>query len=305
MDRFKELETFVLAAQRGNLSAAARAEGVSAAVVSRRIDALETRLGVRLLVRTTRRVSLTYEGAAFLEDGLRILDELASAEAAVSLGGIKASGHIRLTAPAGFGRLHIAPLVRCFLDDHPDVTVDLDLGDRIVDLVNEGFDCGIRFGELADSSLVSVKLGQNRRLVVASPAYLARYGTPQGLADLVYHNCLTLGQQRGWLFVNPDDPQGMQTVKVSGRFVCNDGAVLHEWALSGQGLAWRSFWEVGADIAAGRLVPVLERFNAPPIGVYAVFPQRRQLPLRVRLLIDSFKHAFAATPLDTAVVRLD
>jgi DNA-binding transcriptional LysR family regulator len=300
MDRFKELESFVAAATRGSLSAAARAEGVSVAVISRRLDALEERLGVRLLVRTTRRLSLTYEGTAFLEDGLRILDEMANAEAAVSLGGIKASGHIRLTAPAGFGRRHIAPLVKHFLEDHPDVTVDLDLGDRIVDLVNEGFDCGIRFGELADSSLVSVKLGQNRRLVVASPAYLERCGVPTSVEDLARHNCLTLGQQRGWLFADPNNPGGTQSVKVGGRFVCNDGAVLHEWSLAGLGLAWRSFWEVGEDIAAGRLMPVLECFTAPPIGVYAVFPQRRQLPLRVRLLIDCFKHAFAMRPLDPA-----
>ncbi|MCL2656528.1 MAG: LysR family transcriptional regulator [Betaproteobacteria bacterium] len=298
MDRFKELQSFVLAASRGSLSAAARAEGVSAAVISRRLDALEQRLGVRLLVRTTRRVSLTYEGAAFLEDAQRILDELANAEAAVSLGGIKASGHIRLTAPAGFGRLYIAPLVQAFLEDHSEVSVDLDLGDRVVDIVNEGFDCAIRFGELSDSSLVSIKLGQNRRLVVASPAYLEKHGTPASLDDLARHNCLTLGQQRGWLFANPADLAATLSVKVAGRFVCNDGAVLHEWALAGLGLAWRSFWEVGEDLRAGRLAPVLEHLAAPPIGVYAVFPQRRQLALRVRLLIDSFKHAFAAHPLD-------
>ncbi len=298
MDRFKEIESFAVAASRGSLSAAARAEGVSVAVISRRLDALEARLGVRLLVRTTRRLSLTYEGAAFLEDSLRILDELANAEAAVSLGGIKASGHVRLTAPAGFGRRHIAPLVQRFLDEHPEVTVDLDLSDRIVDLVNEGFDCGIRFGELADSSLVSVKLGQNRRLVVASPAYLARLGEPTSIEALAQHNCLTLGQQRGWLFADSAYPGGVRSAKVGGRLVCNDGAVLHEWALAGLGLAWRSFWEVGEDIKAGRLKAVLEDFAAPPIGVYAVFPQRRQLPLRVRLLVDGFKQAFAATPLD-------
>lgn len=176
MDHFKQISTFVAVAVRGSLSAAARDEGVTPAVIGRRLDALEERLGVKLLVRTTRKVSLTFEGAAFLEDCQRILHELANAEASVSLGGVKASGHLRISAPAGFGRAHVAPLLQTFLDANPEVRCTLDLTDRVVDLVNQGIDCAIRIGELTDSSLVSLRLADNQRVVVASPDYLARRG---------------------------------------------------------------------------------------------------------------------------------
>lgn len=290
MDQFKQIAAFVQAATRGSLSAAAQAEGVTPALIGRRISALETRLGVLLLTRTTRKLTLTFEGQAFLEDCQRLLNDLANAEAAVSLGGVKVSGHLRLSAPAGFGRRHVAPLVRDYLDANPELTVNLDLSDRLVDLVNEGIDCAVRIGELADSSLVSVRLGDMRRLVVASPEYLARQGVPRTLEDLSHHVCLSLGQQRGWTFRDPQG--GTQTLKVSGRFECNDGAVLHDSALAGRGLAWRSWWEVGADLQAGRLVSVLDEHAAPPLGIYAVFPQRRQLPLRVRLFIDLLKSTY-------------
>lgn len=292
MDIFKQIEAFVQVATRGGLSAAADGLGVTPAMVGRRLDALEARLGVKLMQRTTRRMSLTFEGQAFLEDCQRILHELANAEASVSLGGVKASGHIRMTAPAGFGRRHVAPLLRSFLATHAEVTVNLDLADRLVDLVNESIDCAIRVGELSDSNLVSIRLAENRRLVVASPAYLARRGQPQTPDDLARHNCLSLGEQRGWLFADRERPESSFTLKVAGNFECNDGAVLHEWALAGEGLAWRSLWEVGEDLAAGRLVPVLEDWATPPLGIYAVFPQRRYLPLRVRLLIDFLKNTY-------------
>lgn len=289
MDQFKQVSSFVAVATRGSLSAAARAEGVTPAIVGRRIDALEQRLGVKLLVRTTRRVAPTFEGSAFLEDCQRVLNDLANAEASVSLGGVKASGHVRITAPAGFGRLHVAPLVMDYLEANPEVTVNLDLSDRLVDLVNESIDCGVRLGELTDSSLVSLRLGEMRRVVVAAPGYLARHGRPQILADLDGHNCLSLGQQRGWTF---QTESRAVVVKVTGTLECNDGAVLHEWACMGKGLAWRSMWEVGADLAAGRLVSVLDEFAAPPIGIYAVFPQRKHLSLRVRLFIDLLKNTY-------------
>ncbi|AGK48202.1 bacterial regulatory helix-turn-helix, lysR family protein [Burkholderia thailandensis MSMB121] len=293
MDRFKQIETFAAVVAKGSLSAAAHAEGVAPAIIGRRLDALEERLGVKLLVRTTRKLTLTFEGSAFLEDCHRIIHDMQNAEASVSAGGVKASGHLRVSAPAGFGRRHVAPLVPAFTGAHPDVSVTLDLSDRMVDLVNEGFDCAVRLGELPDSSLVSLKLGENRRVCVASPAYLARAGTPETLADLARHHCLALAananQQRGWTFV--DDGE-VASIRVSGTMECSDGAVLHEWCLEGHGLAWRSWWEVGADIAAGRLVSVLDAFAAPPIGIHAVFPQRRHLPLRVRLFLDFLKHTY-------------
>jgi DNA-binding transcriptional LysR family regulator len=292
MDHFKEISAFVQSATRGSLSAAARADGVTPAIIGRRLDSLELRLGVRLLTRTTRKLTLTFEGQAFFEDCQRLLNDLANAEASVSLGGVKASGHLRLSAPAGFGRKHVAPFLAEFLDANPDVTLNLDLSDRLVDLVNEGIDCAVRIGELADSSLVSVRLGDMRRLVVASPDYLARRGSPRKLEDLAHHECLSLGQQRGWSFRDAGESGSAVTIKVTGRLECNDGAVLHEWAVAGRGLAWRSLWEVGEDVRAGRLVSVLEDNAAPPIGIYAVFPQRRQLPLRVRLFIDLLKHTY-------------
>ena len=290
MDHLKQIESFVAVAIRGSLSAAARAEGVTPAVIGRRLDALEHRLGVRLLLRTTRSVTLTFEGSAFFEDCQRVLTDLSNAEAAVSLGSVKASGHLRISAPAGFGRRHVAPLVRAFLDVHPEVSCTLDLSDRLVDLVNEGIDCAIRIGELGDSSLVSMRLAENRRVVVASPQYLAQHGVPTTPAKLGAHVCLTLGQQRGWQF--RDAAGDLVTVKVGGRFECNDGAVLHEWALAGHGLAWRSLWEVDADLRAGRLVSVLDDFAAPPNAIHAVFPQRRNLALRVRLLIDFLRSRY-------------
>ncbi|MBK1680106.1 LysR family transcriptional regulator [Rhodocyclus tenuis] len=292
MDTFKQIGAFVSVATRGSLSAAARAEGVTPAIVGRRLDALEARLGVKLMVRTTRKLTLTFEGQAFLEDCQRVLNDLANAEAAVSLGGVKASGQLRVSAPAGFGRRHVAPLVGAFMQANPEVTVNLDLSDRLVDLVNENIDCAVRIGELQDSSLVSVRLGEMRRMVVASPAYLVACGVPRTPADLARHNCLSLGQQRGWVFRDPESGE-LETRKVGGRFECNDGAVLHEWALAGKGLAWRSLWEVGQDLQEGRLSSVLDTWQAPPMGIYAVFPQRRHLPLRVRLFIDLLKASYS------------
>jgi DNA-binding transcriptional LysR family regulator len=293
MDRLKQIESFVAVSTKGSLTAAALAEGVAPAVIGRRIDALEERLGVKLLLRTTRRITLTHEGSAFLEDCQRLLADLGNAEASVSAGGVKASGHLRITAPAGFGRRHVAPLVPGFLAQHPEVSLSLNLSDRVVDIVNEGFDCAIRVGDLPDSSLVSVRLADNRRLCVASPDYLARAGTPATPAELTRHQCLTLSsdasQTRGWAFAVDGE---VTHLRPGGRLDCSDGQVLHRWCVQGLGIAWRSTWEVEGDIAAGRLVPLLEDFAAPPNGIYAVFAQRRHLPLRVRLWIDFVKHSF-------------
>ena len=293
MDRLKQIETLVAVATKGSLTAAARAEGVAPAVIGRRIDALEERLGVKLLVRTTRRITLTHEGSAFLEDCQRLLADLANAEASVSAGGVKASGHLRVTAPAGFGRRHVAPLVPRFVAEHPDVSVSLNLSDRVVDIVNEGFDCAVRVGDLGDSSLVSVRLADNRRLCVAAPAYLQRAGTPGTPADLSRHECLTLSseasQTRGWAFRVDGE---LVHLRPGGRLDCSDGQVLHDWCLAGLGIAWRSTWEVEHEVADGRLVVVLDEFAAPPNGIFAVFPQRKHLPLRVRLWIDFIKHSY-------------
>jgi len=271
MDKLKAFESFVSVATRGSLTAAAKAEGVAPAIMGRRLDALEEHLGVKLLVRTTRRISLTHEGSAFLEDCQRLLSDVANAEASVSEGGVKATGHLRITAPAGFGRRHVAPLVPRFRTAHPDVTISLNLSDRVVDLAGEGYDCAVRVGDLPDSSLVSVRIA----------------------------DCLTLSseasQTRGWAFRMPVEGGGTEVIhlKPGGPLDCSDGQVLHDWCLAGYGIAWRSTWEVEAEIAAGRLVEVLHDFAAPPNGIYVVFPQRKHMPLRVRLWIEHLKHQYA------------
>ena len=228
-----------------------------------------------------------------LVDCQRLLADLANAEASVSAGGVKASGHLRITAPAGFGRRHVAPLVTKFREQHADVTISLNLSDRVVDLAGEGFDCAVRVGDLPDSSLVSVRMADNRRLCVATPRYLKTHGTPLHPGELPKFDCLTLSseasQTRGWSFRIGDE---VVYLRPRGPLDCTDGQVLHDWCLAGYGIAWRSIWEVENEIAAGRLVAVLEDFAAPPNGIYAVFPQRKHLPLRVRLWIDFLKHSY-------------
>ncbi|RRH89171.1 LysR family transcriptional regulator [Variovorax beijingensis] len=313
MDRLKQLESFVSVATRGGLTAAAKAEGVAPAIMGRRLDALEARLGVKLLVRTTRRITLTHEGSAFLEDCQRLLTEFANAEASVSAGGVKASGHLRVTAPAGFGRRHVAPLVPRFHALHPEVTISLNLSDRVVDVRGESFDCAVRVGDMPDSSLVSVRLADNRRRCVATPEFVRRHGMPRHPNELSRFACLTLSsdasQTRGWAFRVPRTAQGQEQerpptaageeggeeliyLRPEGPLDCSDGQVLHDWCLAGHGIAWRSTWEVEAEIDAGLLVPLLDEFAAPPNGIYAVFAGTKHLPLRVRLWLDFLKEQY-------------
>jgi DNA-binding transcriptional LysR family regulator len=293
MDQFKQISTFVDVISRGSLSAAARAEGIAPAMIGRRLDALEERLGVKLLQRTTRKIALTNEGAAFLESCQRILLDLENAETQVSERSARPSGHLIISAPAGFGRQHVAPLIPSFLTEYRDVSVTLNLNDRVVDLIGEGVDVAIRIADLADSNLIGVKLADNKRVVVAAPEYLKKFGTPHSMDELSRHHCLTIsseGSQRGWTFRQ----NGKNVVlKVQGNMACNDGAVLHDWALQGRGLAWRSMWEVGGEIESGKLVTVLDEFAAPGNDIYAVFAQRQHLPLRIRAFVDFLRRAFA------------
>lgn len=294
MDKFKQFESFVAVATLGSLSAAARAQGIAPAMMARRINALEARLGIKLLVRSTRRLSLTAEGEQLLADAQRILHELEAAETRVAQGSQHPNGHLRISAPAGFGRKHVAPLIPAFLERYPDVTLTLDLSDRLVDLIEERYDCAIRIGGLSDSDTVGIRLADNRRVIVAAPAYLRKHGTPATPDDLAQHNCLSFGlqgnQARGWQL--QQDGQ-VRALRVSGNMSCSDGSALHEWTLAGYGLSWRSLWEVRDDLACGRLVSVLDDYAAPANGIFALLPERKHLPQRVKVFVDMLRQAFA------------
>jgi len=294
MDKFKQLQSFVAIATLGSLSAAARAEGVAPAMMGRRINALEARLGIKLLLRSTRRLSLTSEGSDFFEEAQRILRDLNDAETRIAQGSVKPSGHLRISAPAGFGRRHVAPLLPDFATHYPDLTLALDLSDRLVDLIEEGYDCAIRIGELDDSQIVGLRLADNKRVIVAAPSYLGRHGRPNTPDDLAQHNCLSFGSQgnqsKGWLLKQ----DGLvRAIRVKGNVACSDGSVLHQWVLAGFGLAWRSLWEVHEDLACGRLVSVLDEYAAPANGIFAMLPERKHLPLRVRLFVEMLRTRYA------------
>jgi len=269
MDRFTQLESFVAVATLGTLSAAAKQHGIAPAMMGRRIDALEERLGVKLLIRSTRKLTLTPEGHAFVEEAQRILKDLAETESQITQGKVKIAGPLRLTAPAGFGRQHVAPHIPDFCHRHPDIRVTLDLTDRIIDMFEEQYDCAIRIGDLPDSQLIALKL--------------------------VKHECLSFGpqgsQSKGWLF---REKGSTRAFKPASRLACSDGSVLHEWALHGFGLSWRSLWEVQADLNAGRLVTVLDNYATAPNGIYAVLPNRKHLPQRTRSFIDMLKQHYAS-----------
>src|SRR5512140_1872016 len=297
MDRFKELTTFVEVAQRGSLSAAAREEGITPAMVGRRIDQLEERLGVKLFKRSTRKVTLTPEGATFYEDCHRVLDDLRSAEESLTAGAKSAAGRLIVTAPTAFGRKHIAPHLPAFIAEHPNLAITLHLSERMVDLKNERFDLAIRIADLKSADLIASRLARNHRVICGSPAYFKRAGKPRTLADLAGHNCLVTSTEDGvadaWHFQDKGKPVSM---KVSGNLQCNDGEVLTRWALAGEGLALRSAWEVNEEIKRGRLVSVLDEFAVPGNNIYAVFPERRLLPAKVRFFIDHLKKAFGDPP---------
>ena len=297
MDHFKELTTFVEVAQRGSLSAAAREEGVTPAMVGRRIDQLEQRLGVKLFRRSTRQVTLTPEGSTFFEDCHRLLTELHAAEESLSAGVRSASGRLIVTAPTAFGRKHIAPHLPAFLAEHPNLAITLHLSERLVDLKNERFDLAIRIADLKAADLIAAKLARNHRVVCGAPAYFKRAGKPRTLADLARHNCLVTSTEDGvadtWSFQAKGKPVA---AKVAGALRCNDGEVLTRWALAGEGLAWRSAWEVSEEVKRGRLVTVLDEFAVPGNNVYAVYPERRLLPAKVKLFIEFLKKTFGDPP---------
>lgn len=287
-DRLTAMTHFVRIVERGSLSAAARELGKTLPALSRSLRALEERLGARLLTRTTRALSLTEFGQQYYERCRRILHDVEEAEHLARDTGRVVRGQVRVTAPLLFGRLHVAPLVAPLLAQYPELRVDLQLTDRVVSMVDEGIDVSIRIGDLQDSSLVAIPLGQVRRIACAAPAYWARHGTPDHPRELAAHRCLAfrgLNQERGWLFsVNGDERHW----PVAGPFASNDGAAVIAVAQAGAGVAQMMSYQIAGELAAGRLVPVLDAFAPHASPVHALYPGGRLLPARVRALMDAW-----------------
>lgn len=287
IDDLPALVAFAEVVSGGSLSAAARTLDVPLSVVSKRLAQLEKSLGVRLIQRTTRRQSLTEEGALFHARVVRILDEVQQAEALLSARRDDVSGLLRVTAPGQIGRQRIAPIVVEFQREHPDLAVQLDLSDAVVDLVESGHDLAIRFGSLADSSLVARTLAPSFRVLCASPAYLAQHGVPAQPSDLTRHRCILIGQQRRgeWRF----DDHEQTTVHVTGTFITNDGEAAHKLALEGAGIAVKSIWDVGDNILEGRLCRVLPTHSISAAPLHAIYPHAQHLAPRVRRFVDFLK----------------
>jgi DNA-binding transcriptional LysR family regulator len=266
-------------------------------MVSKRVGRLEQRLGVRLLARTTRKLNLTEAGALFHERCLRILAEIEEAETAVSAERAQPRGTLRVTTSAAFGRLHVAPLIKDFIARYPELRIHLYLTERTMDLVEEGYDMAIRIGDLADSSLVARVLAPNRRVVCASPAYLKRYGVPRVPADLVHHNCLFVSEagrrQDVWRLLGPSGPE---TVRVTGTLECNNGEVIHQWALDGLGVALKSTWDVGENLQKGKLKAVFPEHTPRGVNIYAVYPHRQYVPAKVKLFAEFLQKAYGPVP---------
>ncbi len=288
MDRLDDLALFLRVLDQGSISAAARSLDLSPAMASQRLVRLEQALGVRLLHRTTRRLHPTPEGLALAEQGRGLVEDLDTLFGSLQASGEQVRGLLRITTSATFGRLYLSPLVLEFLDRHPQLQVSVDLNDRVVDLVSAGFDLAVRIGALDDSTLVARPLAPNRRVLVASPDYLARRGVPQVPADLEAHDCLVLtgaqGRQDQWTL--GDGHGGETTVRVRGRIESNFGELLRDAAVAGRGIALHSTWHVAGDLRAGRLQQVLPDHPLATTGIWAVMPQRRLVPPRVRALVD-------------------
>lgn len=282
MFQWQGITEFVAVAEYNSFTLAAKYLAISTAQVSRQINALEQRLGVKLLHRTTRQVSLSQEGQVFYQHCRHVLDGLNHAEQAVSQWQSQPQGKIKLTAPVTYGEQRILPLLNDFLSQQPKIELECQLTNQRVDLIEQGCDLAIRLGKLPDSSLVAKKLGTRQHYVCASPDYLNRFGTPHSLSELNQHNCL-LGTRDYWLFeVNGKE----KSVRVSGNLRCNSGIGLVDAALKGIGIIQLPDYYLQDYIAAGKLVPVLGQFNQAIEGIWAVYPQNRFLSPKVRSLID-------------------
>jgi len=298
MDRIGDIALFLRVLDLGSISAAARSMDLSVAVASQRLQRLERQLGVRLLHRTTRRLHATAEGAALAERGRALVEDLEALTGELRQAGANVSGTLRMTASASFGRQYLSPVLPEFLARYPKVRISVDLSDVMKDLVSEGFDLAIRIGALEDSTFVARKIAPNRRVLCASPAYLAKHGAPATPADLAAHECLLLagsqGRQDVWRMT---DHNGRETaVRVNGRFESNYGEVLRDACVAGLGIALHSTWHVSLDLREGRLRRVLPHYRLAESGIYALMPQRRLVPMRVRAFADFLVEKFGETP---------
>jgi DNA-binding transcriptional LysR family regulator len=285
-DRLSGLAVFAQVVDSGGFSAAARTLGLTPSAVSKQIGLLEDRLGARLLHRTTRRVALTEVGAAFYERARGVLTALDEAERSVTDLNAVPRGTLRLSIPVHFGQFHIAPILPGFMAQYPEVTLDLDMSDRYVDLIGESIDVAVRIGGLQDSSLIVRRLAPNRRIVCASPAYLAAHGTPAAPADLAEHNCLTFHQHGPAVEWRFGEGERRQTVRVSGTLQANNIEALRAAAVAGVGIIRMSAYVLAGELAEGRLVPVLADFEARDAEVYALYPAARHLSPKVRAFVD-------------------
>lgn len=293
MDRLADIALFLRVLDLGSISAAARNLGLSTAVASKRLQRLEQELGVRLLHRTTRQLHPTPEGLALAAQGRMLVEDLDALTAGLRQSGTGIAGSLRVTAPASFGQ-YLSPLLPEFLALHPALKLSINLDDEMLDLVASGFDVAIRIGALADSTLVTRRLASNRRVLCAAPDYLHRHGAPATPAELERHACLVLVGSQGradmWRLI---DAEGRETaVRVDGRLESNLGESLRDAAVAGLGIALHSLWHIGDDLRTGRLQIVLPDFSIADTGIYAVMPQRRLVPPRVRAFVEFLAEHF-------------
>lgn len=289
-----DLEIFNLVAGCGSMSEAARSLGYSPAVISKRIKRLEERLGVRLFQRTTRQISLTEAGQGFHERVQGILVSLGEAEDFVAGRANAISGTLKISAPTSFGRMHIAPHLKAFMDANPALAINLVLSDEFTDLVAGGFDLAIRIADLNDSSLVAKRLAPVRRLLCASRSYIETHGMPTTIAELHNHRCLPAHNNDSWRLEGPD---GAFTIRPDGMLITNSSEVIREAVIAGLGIALRSTWDVGQELRDGTLVQVLPGYEGSKnVSLSAVYSSRKLLPAKVRLFIDYLAALYAPVP---------
>jgi len=293
-----DLGFFSTLASAGSLSAAARELNVTTAAVSKRLAQMEGRLGMPLIVRTTRRMSLTPEGELYLEHARRILSEIDDLSELLGVAKATPTGLLRVNATLGFGRSHVAPLISRFVRTYPQIEAQLQLSVNPPPLTDDAWDVCIRFGEPPDTRVIAKRLADNRRLLCAAPSYLARHGVPKVPHDLTRHNCIGIRQGEEaygvWrLSTGRGRQASTETVKIRGNLTTNDGEIAVNWALEGHGILMRAEWDIHRYLASGRLVQVLPNYSTPDAAIHAVFPQRHQRTARVRAFVDFVAESLA------------